>query len=163
MDFHYRYKLKKSDRKKIGDLLLSTGFFYDHEIRVAVDIVKSAYQTGEEKSGYHFVIAEHENKILGFSCFGIAPCTIASYDLYWLAVCKGSMNKGLGGKILDKTESIIAGKGGVNIWIETSSRNKYSRTRKFYKKKGYQVQAELRDFYAPGDNKVIFLKKTGPS
>jgi len=163
MDFHYRYKLKKSDRKKIRDLLLSTGFFYDHEIKVAVEIMELAYRKGENSSGYHFVIAENENKVLGFSCFGAAPCTVASYDLYWLAVYKDSMNRGLGGKILSHTESIISGKGGVNIWVETSSRSTYSPTRAFYKKKGYMIQAELPDFYAPGDNKVIFLKKVGPT
>ena len=159
MDFQYRYQLKKSDRNKIRDLLLSTGFFYDYEIKVAVDIVELVYRNGEDTSGYHFVIAEKDDKMLGFSCFGAAPCTLASYDLYWFAVHKDSMNRGLGGKILSHTEAIITGKGGANIWIETSSRTTYSPTRTFYKNKGYAVQAELPDFYAPGDNKVIFLKK----
>ena len=43
---------------------------------------------------------------------------------------------------------------GKIIWIETSSRAIYLPTRKFYEKKGYAVQAELTDFYAPGDNIV---------
>lgn len=159
MDFQYRHQLKKSDKNKIRDLLLSTGFFYDYEIQVAIDIVGLTLMKGEKSSGYHFIIAEHENKILGFSCFGAAPCTLASYDLYWFAVQKDSMNRGLGGKILSHTEAIISGKGSANIWVETSSRSTYSPTRAFYRKKGYVVQAELPDFYGPGDNKVIFLKK----
>jgi ribosomal protein S18 acetylase RimI-like enzyme len=163
MNFHYRYQLKKTDKNKIRELLLSTGFFYDYEIKVAIDIVESVLLKGENSSGYHFVIAEHENKILGFSCFGTVPCTIASYDLYWLAVNKDSMNRGLGGKILSHTEALIFDKGGKNIWIETSSRATYSPTIAFYKKMNYDIQAELPDFYAPGDNKVIFLKKIGKS
>jgi len=159
MDFQYRYKLKKSDKKKIKELLLSTGFFYDFEIQVAIEIVEQTISKGEAVSGYQFVIAEDENKMLGFSCFGSAPCTVESYDLYWFAVHKDSMNRGLGSKILSHTEEIISSKGGMNIWIETSSRLTYTPTRAFYKKKGYMVQAELPDFYAPGDNKVIFLKK----
>jgi ribosomal protein S18 acetylase RimI-like enzyme len=159
MDFHYRYKLKRSDRKKIREILRSTCFFYDFEIQVAIDIVEQTLRKGEESSGYHFVVAENGNEMLGFSCYGAVPCTVGSYDLYWIAVHKGSMNRGLGGKILAHTESIITGKGGRNIWIETSSRSTYTSTRAFYKKKGYEVQAELQDFYAPGDNKIIFLKK----
>ena len=159
MDFHYRYKLKRSDRKRIKEILRSTGFFYDFEIKIAIDIVDLTLRKGEEISGYHFVIAENENKMIGFSCYGAAPCTVGSYDLYWFAVHKDFMNRGLGGKILAHTESIITGKGGRNIWIETSSRSAYTPTRAFYKKKGYEVQAELKDFYAPGDNKVVFLKK----
>ena len=159
MDFQYRHQLKKSDKKKIKDLLWSTGFFYDYEIKVAIDIVELVLRKGENSSGYHFIIAEYENKMLGFSCFGAAPCTLASYDIYWFAVQKDSMNRGLGGKILSHTEAIISGKGGANIWVETSSRTTYSPTRAFYRKKGYVIQAELPDFYGPGDNKVIFLKK----
>ncbi|MBN2213102.1 MAG: GNAT family N-acetyltransferase [Bacteroidales bacterium] len=158
MDYHFRYRLKRSDKKKIRELLLSTGFFYDYEVQVAIDIVELTLRKGDESSGYHFVIAEHENKVLGFSCYGAAPCTTASYDIYWFAVHKASMNKGLGSKILMHTEAIISGKGGRNIWIETSSRPTYAPTRAFYQKKNYVVQAELPDFYAPGDNKIIFRK-----
>jgi ribosomal protein S18 acetylase RimI-like enzyme len=159
MNFQFRYQLKKSDRKKIQDLLFSTGFFYDYEIKVAVEIVELTLRKGEAASGYHFIIAEHEKKVLGFSCYGAAPCTIASYDLYWLAVQKDHMNRGLGRRILTHTEELIASRGGKNIWVETSSRSAYSPTRAFYKKMNYFVQAELTDFYAPGDNKLIFLKK----
>lgn len=159
MDFHYRYRLKKSDKKQINEILLATGFFYDHEIQVALDIVEITLTRGEDSSGYHFVIAENGNKMLGFCCYGAAPCTVASYDIYWFAVRKNLMNKGLGSKILSQAEAFIREKGGKNIWIETSSRSTYDPTRSFYIKRNYLVQAELPDFYAPGDNKVIFLKK----
>ncbi len=159
MDLHYRYKLKKSDRNQIEEILHSTGVFYDHEIQVALDIADIALVRGEDLSGYHFVIAEYGNKILGFCCYGAAPCTMVSYDIYWFAVRKNLMNKGLGSKILSQAETFIREKGGENIWIETSSRSTYNSTRTFYEKRNYLVQAELPDFYAPGDNKVIFLKK----
>jgi hypothetical protein len=47
---------------------------------------------------------------------------------------------------------------GKNIWIETSSRKDYDTTRAFYEKLNYIIAAELKDFYAPGDHKVIYHK-----
>jgi hypothetical protein len=44
------------------------------------------------------------------------------------------------------------------VYVETSSRDQYEPTRRFYLKCGYRVDAVLEDFYAPGDGKVIFVK-----
>jgi hypothetical protein len=52
----------------------------------------------------------------------------------------------------------MADSGGRLAVIETSSRPAYERTRKFYLKHGYAVQARVADFYAPGDDRVICTK-----
>ncbi|MBN2611840.1 MAG: GNAT family N-acetyltransferase [Bacteroidales bacterium] len=158
MDIKYRYNLKEKDKKDIKDLLISTGFFHDYEIDVAIEIIETTLEKGEETAGYQFIIAENDGTMLGFSCFGKTPCTEASFDLYWIAVHKTVMNRGIGGVLLEKCEEFIKKMHGINIWIETSSRDIYLPTRNFYEKKGYTLEAELSDFYAKGDNKVIFRK-----
>ncbi len=154
----YRTKLKDSDKSEIKLLLISTGFFHDYEIDVAIELVEITLEKGEEATGYYFIIAEEEGKILGYVCFGSTPCTEASWDLYWIAVHKSQMNKGIGGLLVQRCEESVKAMKGKNIWIETSSRDIYKPTRKFYEKKGYSIETELTDFYAPGDNKVIFRK-----
>ena len=42
--------------------------------------------------------------------------------------------------------------------IETSSLPHYEPTRRFYLKHGYELGATLRDFYAEGDDMVVFRK-----
>ena len=37
-------------------------------------------------SGYEFVIAEDDSSMVGYACFGEIPCTVGSYDLYWIVV-----------------------------------------------------------------------------
>ena len=44
------------------------------------------------------------------------------------------------------------------MYIETSNRPQYASTRAFYERCGYVCEAVLRDFYAPGDDKVIFVR-----
>jgi hypothetical protein len=42
--------------------------------------------------------------------------------------------------------------------VETSTRAQYEPTRTFYERCGYEIAAELPDFYAPGDGKAIFVR-----
>ena len=42
--------------------------------------------------------------------------------------------------------------------METSGRESYLPTRKFYEKIGYTVAACVKDFYAVGDDKIIYTK-----
>ena len=65
--------------------------------------------------------------------------------------------RGIGKALLQMSEEIIS-KGGQRIYVETSSRAQYEPTRKFYRSCGYQEEAMLSDFYAPGDDKVIYVK-----
>jgi hypothetical protein len=43
--------------------------------------------------------------------------------------------------------------------VETSSRPEYAPTRAFYERRGYAEAARMREFYAPGDDRVIFTKR----
>jgi ribosomal protein S18 acetylase RimI-like enzyme len=158
MNITYRTNMVLSDRDEIKDILDSTKFFYDFEVRVAIEIVDEYLNKGKE-SGYFFIIAEGEGKVLGYINYGAVPCTQTSWDIYWIAVRKDSMNLGLGKTLLKMAESDIKSMNGLNIWVETSGRKDYDPTRAFYLKAGYSVATELTDFYAPGDNKVIYHRK----
>ena len=157
MDIEYRYFLKPLDKKYIKEILDSTKAFYDFEIDIALEIVDEYFQK-EDKSGYYFILAELEGKVIGYVNYGQVPCTQTSWDVYWIAVKKDIMSKGIGSELMVRTEEMIKKMKGKNIWIETSSRKDYDPTRAFYEKLNYIIAAELKDFYAPGDHKVIYHK-----
>ena len=52
--------------------------------------------------------------------------------------------------------------GDTRVYIETSSRDQYDPTRRFYVNSLYSQAALLEDFYAPGDAKVIYFKVLPP-
>ena len=132
----------------------------DAEIDVAVELVEERLSKGES-SGYYFVFAEQGGRVVGYTCFGPIPCTIASFDLYWIAVHDSCRGQGIGKALMRKSEELIAAMGGTRVYIETSFRAQYVPTRQFYFACGYQEAAVLADFYAPGDGKVIYLKVLG--
>jgi ribosomal protein S18 acetylase RimI-like enzyme len=143
--------------KRVREIVVSSGFFSEAEIDVAVELVKERLNKGIE-SGYYFLFAEKDRKVVGYSCFGPIPCTEESYDIYWIAVQEELRRSGLGAKILKRVENRIKRMGGKRIYVETSSREQYKPTRSFYSRCGYHKEATLKDFYSPGDDKVIFLR-----
>ena len=152
-----RTAVKRSDSGIVRDIVASTGFFRPDEMSIAVELVEERLRIGLA-SGYHFIFAEIGGEVLGYSCYGPVPLTLNSYDVYWMAVRKESQGRGIGNILLARSEAAIGELGGRRIYIETSSQGKYRRTRRFYERLGYRSEAKLREYYAPGDHKVIYVK-----
>jgi GNAT superfamily N-acetyltransferase len=108
-------------------------------------------------SGYEFIFAEQAGEVLGYTCFGLIPCTLASYDLYWIAVDPRRQKCGLGQTLMRQTKETVRRLGGTRIYADTSGRSQYQPTRSFYLKCGFRLDALLKDFYAPADDKCIFV------
>ena len=153
----WREEPRPSDMKHVREIVVSSGFFSKAEIEVAVELVQVRLNKGIE-SGYHFLFAEEDKKVVGYSCFGPIPCTVESYDIYWIAVQEELRRSGLGVELLKKVEEKIKEMGGKRIYVETSSREQYEPTRSFYSRCGYRKEATLKNFYSPGDDKVIYLR-----
>ncbi len=154
----FREEVLPGDPAAVRDIVASTGFFYEHEIEVAVELVEERLQKGL-KSGYLFLFAEQGGRTVGYSCYGEIACTAGSYDLYWIAVYNDCRSQGIGKVLLQKTEAQIAGRQGRAVWVETSGQNKYAATRNFYLRSGYQEEAVLKGFYGSDDDKFIYVKR----
>ena len=156
-DTVWREEPVSTDVEDIVGIVRSTGFFSDDELVIAAELVEERLLKGIE-SDYYFLFLEINGKLTGYSCYGPVPGTLNSFDLYWIAVKNESRGMGLGRLILEKSEEKIASMNGINIYIETSSRDQYLPTRMFYEACGYKAEAFLKNFYAPGDDKIIYVK-----
>lgn len=152
-----RTEVHPSDRAAVREIVASSGFFHAFEIDVAVELVEDRLERGDA-SDYRFIFAEADGRPVGYACYGPIACTVGSFDLYWIAVHESHRGSGLGRRLMNEVESRIAGEGGRKVYIETSSRQQYEPTRRFYERCGYVVEAVLPDFYAAGDGKVIFAR-----
>lgn len=153
----FRYDVSPADRVAVRAVVESTGFFSPAEADVAVELVDERLAKGPA-SGYEFAFAEEGGELLGYSCFGPIAATEASFDLYWIAVAKNRQHAGIGRALVAESERLIRAAGGRRVYVETSGRRQYEPTRAFYQRNGYQIEAVLDDFYAPGDGKVILVK-----
>ena len=157
----FRRRILDTDKALVDSIIRSTGFFREDEIAVAVELVEELLCKGAE-SGYEFIFAELNGKTIGYSCFGLIPCTLHSFDLYWIAIHKEYMGRGIGKLLIKETETDIRELGGQGIYVETSSRELYTPTRVFYEKNGYSQKATFENFYDNGDHKVVYVKYIEP-
>ncbi len=153
----WREDPRPTDMETVGSIVVSSGFFSEAEIEVAKELVQERLNKGIS-SGYHFLFAERRGGVIGYACFGPIPCTVESYDIYWIALRNELRGAGIGQEILRRTEDKIREMGGKRIYVETSSRPQYEPTRSFYRRCAYRVEAVLKGFYSPEDDKVIFIK-----
>ncbi|WP_321495957.1 GNAT family N-acetyltransferase [uncultured Desulfobacter sp.] len=157
-DIRLHYTPRASDVERVRTLVTETGFFRLDEISIAAELVEERLKSGHE-SGYHFVMAQKQGNLAGYGCFGPIPCTLTSYDIYWIAVAPKFQGKGLGKCILGEMERLIREMGGIQVYVETSTQPGYASTRRFYERCGYRCEAVLDDFYEPGDGKAIYVNR----
>lgn len=154
---NFRRNVIDTDQKAVLKIVKSSGFFNDEEQDVAVELVTERLEKGES-SGYYFIFAEIDDQVVGYASFGPIAGTDSSYDLYWIAVDNAYRGKSIGKLLIKECEKVIFEMGGTRIYVETSSRAQYKPTRHFYLRCHYLLEAELKDFYAKGDSKCIFIK-----
>jgi ribosomal protein S18 acetylase RimI-like enzyme len=152
-----RESVEAIDREAVRTLVAATDLFRPNEIDVAVELVDERLIRGEA-SGYHFVFAEDDGKPIGYVCYGPITVTLHGYDLYWIVVDPQQQGRGIGRKLLQAAEQRIFALGGRQIYIETSGQQIYQSTRGFYDRCGYELVATIPDFYAPGDDKLVYVR-----
>jgi ribosomal protein S18 acetylase RimI-like enzyme len=108
---------------------------------------------------YEFIGAFDGDDLIGYACFGATPATDRTYDLYWIAVHPRAQRGGAGAALMTEVERQLDERRARLVVIETSSRDDYAPTRRFYHKRGYGEAARVRDFYSPGDDRVVLSKR----
>jgi ribosomal protein S18 acetylase RimI-like enzyme len=165
--------LHRGHRGRIHEILYATGAFRAEEIDVALELfdescgpaVRVPFDPGAGVASYEFIGAfVHDGEsisgeLTGYACYGATPGTDRTYDLYWIAVHPEHRGTGSGSRLLGEVERRLRDRGARLLVVETSARISYAQTRSFYEHRGYREHARLRDFYAPGDDRVIYAKK----
>lgn len=153
---HLRH-LTPADRGRIEEITRAVGLFREEEIAVALEVFDEAARAGSRGEPYCALAAELDGQPVGWICWGPTPCTIGTYDLYWMVVDPAVQDNGIGTALLLEMERRLAGTARLII-IETAGRPDYAPTRAFYQARGYRATATIPDFYAPGDDQVVFVK-----
>ncbi|TNE38992.1 MAG: GNAT family N-acetyltransferase [Alphaproteobacteria bacterium] len=156
----WRRTVVPADVAEIRRIVMAANAFSGEEIAIATELAEERIAKGPS-SGYEFILASQNGKLAGYACYGKTPGSEQAYDLYWLAVDPDRQRSGLGHQILARVDKAVADAGGTFMIAETSSTSAYDKARAFYVRTGFEKLVEIRDFYRPGDNKVIYRKGCG--
>lgn len=145
------------DAAELLSLTAATGFFKPHEIETLEEVLAD-YHAECRDLGHVCEVLDSGAGLVGFVYFAPAPMTLGTWELWWIVVKADTQGRGLGGEMLRAVEAEIPRRGGRVLFIETSSQPLYEPTRRFYLKHGYDLHAVLKDYYAAGDDKIVFRK-----
>ena len=180
--------LALSDRGRVAAILRATDAFRADEVDVALELFDEVYGAGRRARGagcgngpaaesssreavtrpaprvphpdYLFLGAfTPDDELAGYACYGPTPGTDRTWDLYWIAVDPVMHGAGVGTVLLTEVERRLQRQQARMLVIETSSRSDYAATRIFYGRRGYTERARVREFYAPGDDRIIYTKR----
>ncbi len=146
------------DKSDVVRILRATPEFKPSEVAVAEELIDS-YLYNSFQSGYHVMVAEVDRFVVGYICYGPTPLTEGTWDIYWMAVTADRQKQGVGSALMAFAEAKIKEAEGRLVLIETSSIPEYEKTRRFHQHQGYEIICRVPDFYAPGDDRLIFQKR----
>jgi ribosomal protein S18 acetylase RimI-like enzyme len=153
---------RPEDAPALLALAEGTRFFKPVELKALREVLED-YHAKYAAEGHQAYAWESDGRIAGFVYFAPAAMTDRNWYLYWIFVDKPRQKRGIGAELLRHAEAEIRKQNGRLLLIETSGLPLYEPTRRFYRQHGYEQEARLRDFYAEGDDLILFRKRLDQS
>lgn len=144
----------KSDIESLKTVLDSIELFPSEML----DDMISDYFNNPESTDLWFTALENDQPLSIGYC-AAEKLTEGTYNLYALGVSSTVQAKGIGEKMMSHIESQLQEMGQRLLIIDTSGTEDYRKSRTFYERLGYTKEATIRDFWAEGDDKVIYSKR----
>lgn len=151
----------ESDLEEIVRLIERAGVFGRADVECVRELLEEHYHQGN-RGGYEFLVHREDGRVLGMACYGHTALTTGTFDLYWLCVAPEARGRGVGRELFAEVEASIRRQGARLLVIETSGTPEYRPARAFYLAAGCCRQATIPDFYALGDDLVIYCKRYDP-
>ena len=99
-----------------------------------------------------------EDKPVGFAYCAPEPVTSGTWNLLMLWTKEGYEGKKFGSSLVSSVENELKKREARLLIVETSQLPEFETARSFYEKCGFIFEAEVKNFFAQGDNKLIYTK-----
>lgn len=150
-----------SDEVAVLDLALVNEMFAPDELGGVAEAFRGAVAGDHDGHQWYIAAAVTDGEVIGAAYVAPEPFADRLWNLYFLAVHPSAHGQGAGTALVGRVEQVLRKAGEARarvLLVETSSTAQYAATRAFYLARGFDEEAQIRDFYGPGDDKVVFWK-----
>lgn len=144
--------LRREDLADVRLVLDSTGLFPASML----DEMVEPFLSGD--APHVWLVAISESQAHGFAYCEPERMTEGTYNLLAIAVSADRQRSGIGAELVRQVEKEVRKSDGRLLLVETSTDSDQDGARAFYLREGFDEEARIRDFYAPGQTKVVFWK-----
>ncbi len=152
-------KTVSGDRQELAEILDRTANLTGDEKQCAVELLDIYFKDPLQKDYFFMTASDDSGRPVGYVCYGPRPLADAVYDLYWIVVAPDRQKTGVGRRLLEKTVEVLTVSGARMLAAETSGLPEYEAARGFYLRSGFTEEARIREFYRPGDDLVVYIKR----
>ena len=145
------------DVETVVAIAVEAGLFSEDE-SAFLDKMLSDYFDHSKDDGHTCIIIEEAGEGLGVAYYEPARATDRTWYLTMIGVRPDRQGRGYGSELLKYVEQALQTDGQRILLVETLGIAEFAQTRAFYKKCGYTKEAQVRDYYAVGDDMVLFRK-----
>lgn len=144
---------KHDDLPDLQEVVDGTELFQSEMLPAMV----GSFLSGDESRDL-WLTCEVDGKAVGF-CYAVPEdLTDGTWNMLALAVLPLLQGKGHGAALVAQPETTLKGREQRVLIVDTSGEATFAPTREFYRKNGYAEEARIRDFWAAGDDKIVFWK-----
>lgn len=149
-------KTSGEHRDQILDMVRDSGQF-DVEGFAHVQATLDAWL--DDPEGSIWLTAEEAKQAVGVAYCAPEPVTSGTWNLLMLWTASGYEGRGHGRALVAAVEAELRAIDARLLIVETSQTEEFSQARAFYVKQGFDLEAEIRDYYEEGDNKLVYTKR----
>lgn len=150
-----------NDLDRIKEIAVAAAMFTTEEAEFFDEMVNGALD-GSLEDHQWLVVETSDGEVVSAAQFAPEPFADRMWNLSFIAVDPAHQGAGIGSAVMAHVEADLIRRGTAHartLVVETSSTDQYARTRSFYAGIGYDEEARIREFYGPGDHKVVFWKQ----
>jgi ribosomal protein S18 acetylase RimI-like enzyme len=159
-DDHSIRRATIDDRAAVQDLAVVNKMFARDELDEFNEAFDGALD-GRRPDRQWWVVSTPDSRVIAAAYVAPEPYSDRLWNLFFLAVDPDQHGSGAGTSLIGHVEDVLRASGedvARVLIVETSSTDQYAATRAFYRARGFDEAARIREFYGPGDHKVVFWK-----
>lgn len=100
-----------------------------------------------------------DDEPVGVAYCAAEPVTSGTWNLLMLWTRHDRENHGHGSALVERVEKVLTDRQARLLIVETSGLPEFEKARAFYDKISFVQEARVKNFFAPGDDKIIYTKQ----
>ena len=146
---------ESQDAAEIMNIVRESGQFDDDSLKYVEDTLLQHLQN---PSSALWLTADDGGPVGVAYCIP-EPVANGTWNLLMLWTRSDVHRRGYGGQLVNQIEAELQARAARLLIVETSGLAEFAAARAFYLKSGFKHEATIQNFFAPGDNKLVFTKQ----